>query len=207
MVHKLKPFSFIYADAKGNIAHFVTGRIPVRSHSKAGTRPARGWLNEDSWVRMMTWKEMPRVRNPPEGFILSCNHKLSNEFYPTANTWSQGYRALRLTQLIESFINNGTKITLEDAITFQQDTKSLAAEEFHRRFFLRKIISKSICPRAPVSEDEKLLCAALEEFRRWDSHVAKNSAGAAIYHAVYQTALIELFNGICGSLRDICLGK
>lgn len=49
-------FSLIVGDVDGNIAHFVTGRFPIRKGSTDGVTPSRGWLNENEWQGSLTWE-------------------------------------------------------------------------------------------------------------------------------------------------------
>ena len=91
---------FTYADTKGNIAYFTNAEIPVREDLQAGMvkgnppyllRDGTGgneWLpvtnpqpNQSLPYEIVPFAELPKVINPPAGFIVSANND------PTANSF------------------------------------------------------------------------------------------------------------------------
>ena len=67
-------FNVLYADARGNIAYWHIGKIPIRAE---GDNP---WLPHDGtggseWQGFVPWKEMPHTRNPAQGWLASWNNK------------------------------------------------------------------------------------------------------------------------------------
>ena len=116
---------------------------------------------------------------------------------------------MRISDLIQAYIDQGHAISFEDVRNIQLDVKSLVAVEYHRRFFRNEDIAQLICPSTPSTEEERLVCDALEIFRKWDGQVDKNSAGAAIYEALVFALQMDIFYTNCpsGAGGDICLGK
>jgi len=152
----------------------------------------------------MKWEEMPRYSNPEEGFVVSANHKIC-EMNPRKNSWSNGFRALRLEQLIKQQIGSHVKFSLDDVQKIQQDHLSLVGLEFQSRFFSIPSVSSRFCNNIN-SPDDTLLCDALREFQKWDGNVNVNSAGACIYEATFVAVSMELFQPLAGSLAPLCLG-
>jgi len=87
--------------------------------------------------------EMPSVVNPPNGFVVNANNDpsgseldndLVNQLRPSGGiyylgpSFVLGFRAGRLTQLLNSRIEAGEKISLEDMKHFQANTQQLDAE-------------------------------------------------------------------------------
>ncbi|MCG8464248.1 MAG: penicillin acylase family protein [Xanthomonadales bacterium] len=89
--------NFMYADNDGNIAHFVTGEMPIRADLQDDMMPAGGvppWLIRDGtgqlnheWLgvrnpqpqqilpyEILTWDEMPKAVNPAQGYLANANN-------------------------------------------------------------------------------------------------------------------------------------
>lgn len=104
---------FVYADVDGNIGYQTTGRTPIRAEGHTGLVPVEGWTSETEWLGYVPFEDLPYLYNPERGYIVTANNApvpLSyfdalaqqyegNVVYGTA--WDQGYRAARITQLIE----------------------------------------------------------------------------------------------------------
>lgn len=85
--------NFVYADARGNIAYFTTGEMPVREDLQANTVSGlppwfiRNGQGGNEWLpvqhpqpfqavayEVLPFSEMPRVVNPPAGFFVNANN-------------------------------------------------------------------------------------------------------------------------------------
>ncbi len=68
--------SLVAADVHGDIGYLLRGRLPRRRSSAPTWMPvaaddaAHGW---DGWV---PFDDLPRVENPPEGFVFSANNRI-----------------------------------------------------------------------------------------------------------------------------------
>lgn len=67
-------FNFIYADDRGNIAYWHTGRIPIRARGQDPRLPAPGDGRFD-WRGYVPPSRWPSVVDPAQGFIASWNNK------------------------------------------------------------------------------------------------------------------------------------
>lgn len=149
---------------------------------------------------------MPLQHNPAKGFIVSANHKNGN-FYPVKNTFGQGFRALRMESLINQTIQQNGKITLEDGKRIQRDAVTIVGLEFQKRFFSVPGID-NLCNRKNDDPDSKLLCDALDTFRKWNGSLDVDSSAACIYQAVYYSSILDLFQKSVGSdMMPLCIGK
>jgi penicillin amidase len=157
---------FIAADVEGNLAYFAGSEIPLRADLESGTvAGAPPWLVRDgsgpsNWVpdpgrsqgqtlpfAVLPPEEMPRVVNPPAGFVVNCNEDASgfsldndplNQARPSkpgaihyVGTPGAGDRALRngrVTALLREQIAAGQKLSLDDMKRIQGDTRPLHAE-------------------------------------------------------------------------------
>jgi penicillin amidase len=155
--------NFIYADTLGNIGYFLPGRLPIR-HGFSGEFPVSESLN---WAGYIPLKEHPQVYNPPEGFIVSANNKITPDSYKysLANRFDAApYRAERIIDLITK---NG-KLDKTQFENFQQDSMS----------YLWRNISPVLLTTKPLDNNSK---KALEILAKWDGNCTTNSIGATIF--------------------------
>jgi penicillin amidase len=193
---------FVYADLKGNIAYFTNAEVPVREDLQAGTvngnppyllRDGTGgneWLtvtnpqpNQSLPYEIVPFSELPRVVNPPAGFIVSANND------PTANTFDNnvlnqvrpnggiaylgfshagGFRAGRITDIVRAAVAKG-RITAADVVGMQADVTSLDAQ-FFTPFItnaLDRAKSSSTPELAALAKDPRIV-EAVGRLARWN---------------------------------------
>ncbi|HKQ62602.1 MAG TPA: penicillin acylase family protein [Candidatus Polarisedimenticolaceae bacterium] len=66
-------FNTIYADAAGNILYVYAGALPRRDAALDWDQPVDGADPATEWRGYHSLAELPRVLNPPHGFIQNCN--------------------------------------------------------------------------------------------------------------------------------------
>lgn len=175
--------NFVYADVDGHIAYQSTGRIPVRVPGHQGLVPVPGWDGRFEWQGFIPYEEMPRLLDPPSGFIVTANNKVVGDDYPhfIAYDMADPYRARRITALLAA----GDRFTLEDMRAIQADTLGLPAAAL-RPYLLA----------VPAGGGRER--AALEEVRRWDLRHEPGSAGASVFEAWYWHLLEEVLGDELG---------
>jgi penicillin amidase len=116
-------FCVVHADTAGEIGYQCTGRIPVRNIWERGYRP--GWDPAHQWAGLIPFAGMPRLVNPPRGWIATANNRVAaDDFpYPLSGTWSSGYRAQRVREMLES----REQFRRQDFARMHQDSVSLRA--------------------------------------------------------------------------------
>jgi penicillin amidase len=67
-------FNFMYADDRGNIGYWHTGRIPIRPRGVDPRLPVNGSGTED-WTGFLSPRLWPSVVDPKQGWIASWNNK------------------------------------------------------------------------------------------------------------------------------------
>ncbi|MCA0453467.1 MAG: penicillin acylase family protein [Chloroflexi bacterium] len=135
--------NLIYADIEGNIGYQTPGRIPIRAEGHSGLLPVDGTTDQYEWKGYIPFDDLPRIYNPPRGYIATANQavvppeyydqlkeQIGGEFGENSNyfisqEWSYGYRAERINELI----NATDKHTIESVQTIQGDDKMISAEE------------------------------------------------------------------------------
>jgi penicillin amidase len=162
--------NFVYADVDGHIAYQSTGRIPVRAAGHQGLVPVPGWDGRSEWQGFIPYEEIPKLLDPPSGFIVTANNKVVGDDYPhfIAYDMADPYRAQRITQLLAA----GHRFTRESLRAIQAETLGLPAAAL--RPWLLAV--------PPAAERER---KALDEVRRWDLRYEPESVGASVYEVWY----------------------
>ncbi|WP_164014705.1 penicillin acylase family protein [Pyxidicoccus trucidator] len=162
--------NFVYADADGNVGYQSTGLIPLRAPNHQGTVPVPGWTGEYEWRGYIPFEELPSSLNPPAGFAVTANNKITSDDYPyaIASNWFPGYRARRITDLLAA----GTRHTVEDMRRIQAETYSLPAE------LLRPYL-------LAVKPEDDAQAKALAELAAWDLRFEVDRTGATVFQAWY----------------------
>ena len=117
--------NIVYADVDGNIGFVAPGRIPIRKPGNdfKGQAPAPGWDVRYDWDGFVPFEDLPQRLNPPEGRVVTANHKVVDDDYKPFLTseWASPYRARR----IESLIDATPKHDIASFAKIQGDVRSL----------------------------------------------------------------------------------
>ena len=162
--------NFVYVDTSGNIAYLLAGEVPLREDLQAGSFVAappsliRNGQGGNEWVEASTVDptratpfeilpaaEMPRLVNPPRGFIVTSNNDPTGAtrdndafnqlrpgggiFYLGAAFFDLGARAGRVDELLEDAVRRKGRLTSDDMKDIQADTVMREA-----RFFTPSIL-------------------------------------------------------------------
>ena len=180
--------SISYADVDGNIGYWATGRTPVRAKGQ-GRVPAPGWTGEYEWTGEVPFEEMPHALNPRAGYVVHCNNRIVPEDYPhyLGNNWMNGYRARRLTEMIEE----REKVTAADCLKMQMDVTCLPGIEFVK-------VVQEVFPQAGRPAETGDLGLALELLAAWNGRLSTDSVGGTVYEVARGTLVHGLFGPILG---------
>ncbi len=156
----------VYADTQGNIAYSYPGHIPVRRRGD-GTVPVPGWTDEYEWQGYIPFDELPHVYNPPQGFVVSANNRVTDDGYPhfLGREFAAGDRAQRIIELIAA----QPKLNTEAIRRMHGDILSPSMQ----------LIALHL-GRLTLTADEPGLAAMLDLVRAWDGQLKADSPAAAI---------------------------
>ncbi len=162
--------NFVYADVEGNIGYQAPGKIPIRAPGHQGLVPVPGWTGEYEWQGYIPFDELPRMLNPPAGYIATANNKVISDDYPyhLAYEWSAPYRVQRITDLLA----DDDSVTIEDIRGIHAQTYSLPAEAL-RPYLLA------------VEAEDEMQAGALAQVEEWDLYHETDAAGASVYQTWY----------------------
>lgn len=164
----------VVADSDGRIAWQVAGRVPVRPNWN-GLLPVSGDGSHE-WAGWRTAPELPRLTDPPHGWVRSANHNNLAEdpgwdAPPTSYEWYAGYRARRLATMLSS----RDDWTVEASAALQNDYLVEPAAQLMGYF-----------DEPFVDPDAEF---ARTQIRAWDQRMTTDSAAAAIFDKWLYTEL------------------
>eukprot|EP01138_Halocafeteria_seosinensis_P012960 gb/GECG01013238.1/.p1 GENE.gb/GECG01013238.1/~~gb/GECG01013238.1/.p1 ORF type:complete len:486 (+),score=43.80 gb/GECG01013238.1/:1-1458(+) len=180
--------NFVVADNRGNIGYQMSGMIPVRScgHTGAWPVPGDGSYNTTWHGFLDFYKDIPWTKNPSKGFVATANNQIvpqSYRFHLTSDydSGALGYRAARITDMINSTIHRGEKLSLEDMKLIQLDLKSYQARD------LVELVLAHIPPSKFVNGTHSIYQA----LRSWNFELPVGSQHASLY-AMFMRELFRL---------------
>ena len=167
-----------YADRDGHIMYFYGGNTPVRA---AGTRAywegiVPGESSGNLWTRVHGFDDMPRVVDPPSGYVQNANEppwwatfpvaldpaRYPAYFAPSAMT----LRAQRSVAMLDS----DPSITYEELLQYKHSTRMELADRV-----LDELLSAAASSASTGVRD------AAEVLRRWDRSTDAESRGAVLF--------------------------
>lgn len=167
-----------YADRDGHIMYFYGGNTPVRT--AGGRAHWEGIVPGDGpgnlWTRVHGFDEMPKVIDPPSGYVQNANDPPWWSTFPVAldpsryppylATRSLSLRAQRSVEMLES----DSSITFEELISYKHSTRMLLADRI-----LDDLLPLAAASRSSVARD------AGDVLARWDRSADNASRGAVLF--------------------------
>ena len=120
------PQNVVWASASGSIGWRPAGLLPVRRAGTDGSLPYDASDPENAWRGFVPMEELPRVVDPPEGFVVTANQRtIGTSFgYFVSSDWGHPGRARRIRDLLREAKASGTKVTRLGAESIQLDERS-----------------------------------------------------------------------------------
>ena len=115
------PLNAAIADNTGRIAWTYCGRMPVRKGFDGAS--SKSWADgKIGWEGYIPPDDLPRVIDPPAGFLVTANNRTLGTDYPhvIGHNYSNSYRAYRISERLSEM----DQITEEDMLQLQLDTTS-----------------------------------------------------------------------------------
>jgi penicillin amidase len=157
--------NLVSADVDGHLRYRTVGEIPIRSPANAWG-PVPGWTGEHDWSGRVPADELPTVRDPDTGYLVTANQQIVGRDYPyyLGFDYSRPDRASRILDRIRDLQG----ATVADMSAIHQDRRALGADEWVER----------LVHLEGRDEPER---AALDALRTWDRVMDADSVGAAVY--------------------------
>ncbi|MGQ9612803.1 MAG: penicillin acylase family protein [Chloroflexus sp.] len=164
------PQNVVYADIDGHIGYCLAGRLPIRRQSD-GSLPVPGWSGEYEWAGYIPFVELPSQLDPPAGALVTANHRIIDERYPTSapirGLWLNPYRAQRIQVLLDEHK--------------QHDVRSFARIQGDVVSLPGKALVEQV---ARLQLEPGMEQRVRDLFVTWDGHLHPESVGGAIYEGL-----------------------
>lgn len=160
--------NMLIATQDNHIAWGMVGKIPAGR--KDGGRKTVS-LKDGFWKGYVPWQSMPKVVNPPQGFIASGNQNLWVEDYGK-ETWGHDWPSPARGFQIKNRLSEGNQITAEFMESVQNDIYSPVHVWYRDR--LIETVQKSEL-KGSYSQDP-FLDAIIKIVQNWDGKVVADSA-------------------------------
>jgi acyl-homoserine-lactone acylase len=171
-------FNVVYADDEGHILFLYNARLPVRASGDWATWLATAPGDDPAalWTRTHDYGDLPRVLDPPTGWLQNANDPPWTSTVPAAlepadyppYTAPQGMamRPQRSSRMLEQ----DDRISFEELIEYKHSTRVELADRW----------LDDLVPMARASERPELSRAA-DALEGWDRHVDGDSRGAVLF--------------------------
>jgi penicillin amidase len=158
--------NLIWADRE-SIGYKMIGHIPRRK-GDCPDLPKPGWTGEFEWDGLVPYEEMPEVRDPESGYLVTANNRIVPDDFPhhITSDWLDGFRAARIEQLILE----SEEHDFESFRRIQTDLYSIPGDEVVHR----------LARLSPTGQRET---RAVERLKSWNREMRPDSVGASIYQA------------------------
>jgi penicillin G amidase len=178
--HSVPSLNFVYADREGNIGYALAGKIPRRKEIPS-LLPVEGWQRSNDWLGYISFDELPRVYNPPQGAVASANNGVVDSAYPyyLSHFFEPPHRIRRILDLLKK----SKEVSPEELAAMQLDSLSLHAKE---------LIATLRSELARISADDPIAQCAAERLLSWDGSCDATSVEAAIFHLFHHRLLENL---------------
>ncbi len=175
----LPMFNVGYADRAGHVAYFYNGRLPLRADGFDWAHVVPGNTSRTLWTETLPFDRLPRVVDPPSGFVQNCN---SSPFRTTIGDGNPDPAAYSRTLGIETRMTNRSLRLLE----LLGGDEKITREAFDRyKFDVAYASASTVAARlarlleAPPPSDP-LARQALDLLRSWDRRATADDPAAAL---------------------------
>jgi penicillin amidase len=164
---------WVFADRAGHIGMQGCGSFPIRRAGLHGLLPIPAWDEQNHWQGRIPCNLLPRVYDPPEGFVATANNNINPPGGP--ELISLPLPSYRYDRIVER-LGELDRATLADMQQLQYDVLSLQARRM-LELFLPHIAE------GPLRE----------RLAAWDCRYSVDSVEAALFARLYRNVLLEIF--------------
>jgi penicillin amidase len=164
---------WVFADREGHIGLQAGGWFPKRSKNPHGMLPIPAWDRRNHWRGLISSHLLPRIYDPPEGFVATANENINRPGGAMLVTQPvPSYRKRRIDERLRQM----NPATLGDMQSLQYDVVSLQARDMLEVFLPHM-------PSGPVKD----------RLAHWDCSYKADSHEATLFSQLYRNVLLEVF--------------
>ena len=175
-------FTVIYADRDGHIMHFFGGITPVRpSGTEDWSGIVPGHSSSTLWTEVHGYDDLPRVIDPPSGWLQNANDPPWTTTFPRAldpddfPSYMSPQRMRLRAQHSALMLMEDERITFEEMIEYKHSTYVKIADRI-----LDDLLS------AAEQSDNGRVRQAVQVLSSWDRQTNADSRGAVLFEAFFQ---------------------
>jgi penicillin G amidase len=164
---------WMFADRAGHIGMQANGCFPRRAAGHSGLLPIPAWDPANHWQGWVPTSDLPRVYDPPRGFIASANENINPPGGPQLITQVLAdYRRRRIDERLAGW----PSATLADMQGLQYDVVSVEARDL-------------LAVLLPLLDDGPVR----QRLQSWDCGYGPESMEATLFQRFYRNVLLEIF--------------
>ena len=179
-------FTVMYADRDGHILHLFNGQVPVRSQGdfESWSSIIPGNTSATLWTKLHPYRDLPRVIDPPNGWLQNANDPpWTTTFPPAINPDNyppyvapHGFMEFR-AQRSAHMLAEDKQISFEEMVEYKHSTRMELADRL-----LDDLIA------AARQQGGELALRAADVLSAWDRKADADSRGAVLF-AFWQQAV------------------
>jgi acyl-homoserine-lactone acylase len=175
-------FNITYADRAGHIMYLFNGTLPKRSQgdSEFWHGVVDGTTSKTLWTQIHSYDDLPKVIDPPTGFVQNTNDPPWTSTYPTILKpasfppyTSVGRSELWRTTRSLRMLTENAKISFDDLKTLKHSTRLEMAD---------RTVDELV--RAAEQSDDPKAKRAGEVLKAWDRQAEADSRGALLFETL-----------------------
>ncbi len=181
----------LLADDKGHIAWTLTGKIPRRYGGDGSV--SRSWADGTAgWQEYVSPSELPRVTDPPEGFLVSANERrFAADFpYVIGHQFVNGYRAYRIRQRLQQSAAQSEW----SQFNLQQDTTT-ELYNYYQQLALQVLTPEVLAEKPELTELRDYLLG-------WNGRADVDSLGLPVLVEFRRQLINEVFSPFLSTCRQ-----
>jgi penicillin amidase len=171
------------------------GKLPLRRGLSGFA--SRVWAQGGmSWDGYLAPEQLPRLINPPSGYIVSANQRMVGEDFPyvIGHDYANGYRAYRVAEELQGM----QEIREENMLSLQLDTRA-GFYEFYRKLALETL------DHGLLDSPDRLIVTLRQRLAGWNGRAEPDSTGLAVlveFRRALAEAVLSPFLKHCREIDD-----
>ena len=171
-------FNVLYADKDGNIMYLFNGNVPKRPEGSWNfwSGVVNGSSSKYIWNEYHPYEDLPRLVNPPTGFVQNANDPPWSSTFPMLLD-PKKYPAYMSPRVVDLRPQRGIKmlkddpsISFDELVSYKMNTGVESAERF-----LDDLV------RASEESGDSMARAAAHVLKNWDRQTEAGSKGAVLF--------------------------
>lgn len=186
------PLNAAIADDTGRIAWTYCGRTPARKGFDGAT--SKSWADgKTGWGGYIPPEELPRVIDPPAGFLVTANNRTLGKDYPhiIGHNYSNSYRAYRINERLSEM----DQITEGDMLQLQLDTTS-RFYDFYQQLALSVLTSEALA-------NSPELIAVRRHIEAWSGKAEEDSVSYGVLVHFHQRLATDVFTPFLARCKEV----